>query len=105
MKKNKTNKKKLWQCKFIERECDDLGKYTWCHCDDNPDRECGEKSLFEMNMCCPYFQKGDRCCFLEFDKYYQNIVKNRKAEIEKQKKEEELKERALLAYLKRKYEK
>lgn len=109
MKRSKTKKgankgkTKVWQCAFYERECDDLGKYCWCHSPDSGIRECDCENIF-VRQKCPHFKRGDRAGFLHMDKYDKQLVENYLEAKAKELKETEIRERAMLKYLKEKYE-
>jgi len=104
MKKN-TNKgkKKVFDCAHFEFEYDDLDKYRWCHNPDSGCRECMCDDIFQMNVC-PFFKRGNRASFLEMTDYYKDSVKQFLEKIQQKAKEKEIEERAMLKYLKEKYE-
>jgi len=55
-KKKKSRNRRVYDCEHFEFEYDDWGKYAWCHCMDNPDREC----MVEWKTCidlCPFYKK------------------------------------------------
>ena len=49
-------KVRVYDCDHYEFDYDDLGKFYWCHCKDNPKRECDVDWIFCMKYC-PYFKK------------------------------------------------
>lgn len=99
----KKGMKKYFQCSHYEFEYDDLGKYCWCHNKNIPSRECMCKNIFQMNAC-PGFNRGERFSFLTMTKEDKLDLKKFKEQLMKEAQDREVEERALLKYLKSKYE-
>lgn len=50
-------KTKVYNCKWHEREYDDLGKYSWCNSSKINCRECKFNYIYAAQAC-PGFEKG-----------------------------------------------
>ena len=103
-KRGNKGKKRFCRCKFFERECDDLGKYSWCRSDERTDSECDCDTIYEMNLACPYFERGAVSFMLDYSKFDKKKVEERKERIRKDLEYKEAEERATYLRLKAKYE-
>lgn len=54
----KPRKTKVYQCAHYEFDCDDLGKFYWCHNPDIPYSECTVGRGFYCQRFCPGYKKG-----------------------------------------------
>ena len=97
------NKTKVYECKHFEYEYDGFGKYCWCHCPESGHRECPSEYIYAMQFC-PYFNQGKLCCTREITEAEIEQAHEFKQMMVNEANERELKERAALKYLKRKYE-
>ena len=95
-------KKKWWRCAHFERDYDDWGKYSYCHNKDCPHRDCVADNIFQMSVC-PFFKKGEVSGFFDSTGYEKGMEEFKKR-MESEMKQKEIEERALLKYLKEKYE-
>lgn len=96
-------KRKFYSCYHFEFEYDDLGKYRWCHSKESGCRECRCENIFQMNAC-PHFKKTGNGYFLKMDKHDKASVEKFLSELKAEHDKLEVDERALLKYLKAKYE-
>ena len=103
-KKTKPKKTKVYACYHNEFDCDDLGKYCWCHNSDIPDRECNAGRGFYCQQFCPGFKKGNLRGSWVISDWEKEEAEEFKKKIEQERKDKEIEERALLKYLKEKYE-
>lgn len=103
-KKKVPKKKRVYECAFYEYEYDDLGKYYWCHNADIPERECNAGRSYYCQQFCPGYKKGRLCGTHEISDFEKKDAEVYKAKLKKDAEVLEAKERALLAYLKKKYE-
>lgn len=103
-KKKKTKKTKVYICAHYEFDYDDLGKFCWCK---NPlmfKRECDAPRYYYCQKFCPGFKKGHLAGTWEISDGEKEIAEEFKKGLDKETKGREKKERALLKYLKEKYE-
>lgn len=105
MAKKKAQKKtKVYECAFYEYEYDDLGKYYWCHNPDIPERECNAGRGYYCQKFCPGYKKGCLRGSWEISSWEKKEAREYKEKLKKEAEVIEANERALLAYLKKKYE-
>ena len=97
------NKVDIYECKHFEYEYDDFGKYCWCHCPESGYWECPAEQIYAMQFC-PCFMRGKLRGTWEPDAYEIDYGEKFKKKMVKEANERELKEFAMLKYLKRKYE-
>jgi len=55
----KKTRVRVYECAHYEYDCDDLGKYCWCHNRDIPDRECNVGRGYYCQQFCPGYKKGE----------------------------------------------
>lgn len=105
-KEEKASKKKtrVYECFHYEAEYDDLGKYYWCHNRDIPGHECNVGRGFYCQKFCPGYKKGRLCGTWVLSDWEMEEAEEFKKKIEQERKDKETEERALLKYLKEKYE-
>lgn len=103
-KKKAPKRKRVYECAFYECEYDDLGKYYWCHNADIPDRECNTGRGYYCQQFCPGYKKGRLCGTWEISDWEKKEAEEYKDKLKKKAEVLEANERALLAYLKKKYE-
>jgi len=107
-KKKKTTKKekktKVYECIHYEAEYDDLGKYYWCHNSSIPCSECNVGRGYYCQQFCPGFKKGNYQGEWVISDWEKKEAEEYKAKIVQEAKEKEIAERAMLKYLKKKYE-
>jgi len=96
-------KKKFYKCLHHEHYYDDLSNVSLCHSKYSGCSECRCKNIFQMNSC-PLFSKSDVGFFLKMDRNDKKSVKEFLNEIKLENSKKEAEERALLKYLKEKYE-
>lgn len=97
------NKTKVYECAHYEYEYDGFDKYAWCHCRESGHRECPAEHIYSMQFC-PCYEKGNlRGEWVVSGNEILEAEEFRKR-IEQDKKDAEAKERAMLKYLKEKYE-
>ena len=101
--KKSEKKTNVYECAHFEYEYDDFGKYCWCHCPESGYRECPSENIYAMQFC-PCFKKGKLRGSWEPDEYELEYGEKFKKKMVKEANERELKELAMLKYLKRKYE-
>lgn len=97
------NKVAIYECKHFEYEYDDFGKYCWCHCPESGHRECPSKYIYAMQFC-PCFKKGKLRGTREITEAEIEQAQKFKRMMVNEANERELKERAMLHYLKEKYD-
>ena len=103
--KPKTPRKtKVYECAYHEFECDDLGKYCWCRNPDIHSHQCDTGRGYYCQKFCPGFKRGRLRGEWEISDWERQEAREYKAKIKREAKERETSERALLKYLKEKYE-
>ena len=103
-KKKAPKKTKVYECYHYEFDYDDLGKYCWCHNRDIPCQECNVGKGFYCQQFCPGYKKGNLKGSWVISDWEKDEAKKFKAKMVNKAKEKEAEERALLKYLKEKYE-
>ena len=98
----KKGQKKWWRCAHFEYDYDDWGKYCYCHNKDCPHKDCRAENVFQMSVC-PFYAKGKESFVLD-PSGYEDGMREFKERMEEDAKKKEIEERALLKYLKEKYE-
>ncbi len=103
---NKTERKtKVYECYHYEFEYDDFGKYFICHNIDIPGHKCkvSGNSIYCQQFC-PGYKKGNLRGEWVIADWEKEEVEKLKAKLAQEAKDRETKERAMLEYLKAKYE-
>lgn len=105
-KEKKVSKKKtrVYECFHYDAEYDDLGKYYWCHNKNIPERECNACRGFYCQKFCTGYKKGRLRGTWVLSDWEKEEAEKFKKKIEQERKDKETAERALLKYLKEKYE-
>lgn len=104
-KKKAPKKTKVYKCAYYEYEYDDLGKYCWCHNGKMPRNECNVVGKgFYCQQFCPGYKKGNLKGSWVISDWEKDEAKKFKAKMVNEAKQKEAEERALLKYLKEKYE-
>lgn len=104
-KKKAPKKTKVYECYHYEYEYDDLGKYCWCHNGKMPRNECNVvRKGFYCQQFCPGYKKGKLRGSWVIEDWEKKEAEEYKTKMVNEAKEKEAEERALLKYLKEKYE-
>ena len=103
-KKSSKKKTRVYECFYYEAEYDDLGKYYWCHNRDIPGHECNSGRGFYCQKFFPGYKKGRLLGTWIISDWEKEDAEKFKKKIEQERKDNETEERALLKYLKEKYE-
>ena len=105
-KEKKASKKKtiVYECFYGEAEYDDFGKYHCCRNTDIPVHECNAGRGFYCQKFCPGYKKGSLRGTWVLSDWEKKEAEEFKKKIEQEHKVKETEERALLKYLKEKYE-
>lgn len=101
--RQKDNKTKVYECAHYEFECDDLGKYCWCNNTGMPNRNC-ELEYIYCHQFCPGYKKGKLRGAWVVSADEIKVAENFRRQMEQERKNREIEERALLKHLKEKYE-
>lgn len=103
--KNKAPKKtKVYACYHYEFDYNDFGTYYLCHNRDIPCRECNVGKGLYCQQFCPGYKKGNLQGSWVISDWEEDEAKKFKEKMVNEAKEKEAEERALLKYLKEKYE-
>jgi nicotinamide mononucleotide adenylyltransferase len=104
-KKKAPKKIKVYECYHYEYDYDDLGKQYWCHNQNTPGHECNVvgRGIYCQQFC-PGYKKGKFRGSWVISAWEKKAVKEFKEKMVNEAKEKEAEERALLKYLKEKYE-
>ena len=97
------NKTKVYECAHYKYEYDGFDKYTWCRCRESGYRECPAEQIYAMQFC-PCYEKGNLRGEWVVSVNEIKVAEEFRKKIEQDKRDVEAKERALLKYLKEKYE-
>lgn len=102
-KKTEPKKTKVYECAHYDYEYDDLGKYCWCRNRKMNKRECDVRYKYCQRFC-PGYKKGQFIGSWELSSDEKMYEEEFKKKMVSEAVEREKKERALLKYLKEKYE-
>lgn len=103
-KKKSPKKTRVYECAHYEFDYDDLGKWHWCHNRDIPCQECNVGRGFYCQKFCPGYKKGKLKGSWVISDWEKEEAEEFKKNIEQERKNKEIQERAMLKYLKEKYE-
>lgn len=101
--KHKDNKTKVYECAHYEYEYDGFDKYAWCHCKESGHRECPCDIIYAMQFC-PCYKQGNLHGEWVVSADEIKIAEDFRKQMEQERKNREIEERALLKHLKEKYE-
>ena len=102
MKKKK--KTKVYECAYFEYDCDDLGKYCFCHNLDIPGHECTVPSRgIYCQKVCPGYKRGKLRGEWVVSEWEKKEAEAYKVKLDKEAADHEACERALYKHLKKKY--
>ena len=102
MKKEK--KTKVYECAYFEYDCDDLGKYCFCHNLDIPGHECTVPSSgIYCQKVCPGYKRGKLRGEWVVSDWEKKEAEAYKVKLDKEATDHEACERALYEHLKKKY--
>ena len=102
MKKEK--KTKVYECAYFEYDCDDLGKYCFCHNLDIPGHECTVPSRgIYCQKVCPGYKRGKLRGEWVVSDWEKKEAEAYKVKLDKEATDHEACERALYEHLKKKY--
>lgn len=103
--KQKSGKKtRVYECAYFEYDCDDLGKYCFCHNLDIPGHECTVtgRGIYCQKGCTGYKKGKLRGAWVISD-WEKKELRELKMKLKKESAEREACERALYEHLKKKY--
>ena len=96
-------KKKFWKCAYFDYVNDDLTRMTLCHNPNSGHYECVCDRVFQESSC-PFYKKGDKSFMLNLNKSELKLIDDFKEQMQVEMNKRETEERAVLKYLKNKYE-
>lgn len=96
-------KKKFWKCAYFDYVNDDLTRMTLCHNPNSGYYGCICDRVFQESSC-PFYKKGDKSFMLNLNKSDLKLIDDFKERMRVEMNERETEERAVLKYLKEKYE-
>ena len=103
-KKKSPKKTRVYECAHYEFDYDDLGKWHWCHNRDIPCQECNVGRSFYCQKFCPGYKKGKLKGSWVISDWEKEEVEEYRTKLVNEAKKREIEERAMLKYLKEKYE-
>lgn len=101
--KQEDNKTKVYECAHYEYEYDGFDKYAWCKCRESGHRECPAEHIYSMQFC-PCYKQGNLRGEWVVSADEIKIAEDFRKQMEQERKDKETQERAMLKYLKEKYE-
>lgn len=96
-------KKKFWKCAYFDYVNDDLTRMKMCHNPNSGHYECVCDRVFQESSC-PFYKKGDKSFMLNLNESDLKLIDDFKERMQVEMNERETEERAVLKYLKEKYE-